>query len=191
MTSSDDIKELRETLREVFSLIRSYQKDFSESKAKLESHLESSKIRVSNYDSDIEELKNKIITISNKVQIVHDFMVGHENQAKGIKGIREKLAWLEYCWGRSCYLPGVQKMRIAIIDDDPGQLQVFSDVIYSALKGVSVDFYDDATKFAQTDDGQYKVVIVDHRFNNGKEWKDVYNGLKNNPQVIVTMTYPP
>lgn len=82
-------------------------------------------------------------------------------------------------------------MRIAIIDDDPGQLQVFSDVIYSALKGVSVDFYDDATKFAQTDDGQYKVVIVDHRFNNGKEWKDVYNGLKNNPQVIVTMTYPP
>lgn len=81
-------------MREVFSLIRSYQKDFSESKAKLESHLESSKIRVSNYDSDIEELKNKIITISNKVQIVHDFMVGHENQAKGIKGIREKLAWL-------------------------------------------------------------------------------------------------
>ena len=94
-----------------------------------------------------------------------------------------------YCWDSFSNLCWSDKMKIAILDDDPKQLLVFEDLIYSNTRGVSIDFYDSAYKFSQMDSGQYKMIIVDHRFNDGDDWKEVYKRLKNRPQVIVTMTY--
>ena len=76
-------------------------------------------------------------------------------------------------------------MRVAIIDDNVGLLEIYRD----EFSDYDIKLFNDPTKFLQLDHGLYDIVIISHRFGN-ESWKKFSREFKNNPKIIVTSTYP-
>lgn len=76
-------------------------------------------------------------------------------------------------------------MRVAIIDEDAGQLAVYNDL----LEDYRPDLFDSVSKFDHVFCGQYDVIVLTHRYKD-RSWLDVYNDLKDEDTLfIITATY--
>ena len=76
-------------------------------------------------------------------------------------------------------------MKVAIIEPESGQRDVYKDI----LESYDIDLFDSPYKFTQVDSGLYDVILIAHRFGD-ESWLDTYRSLRNAPRVIVTATYP-
>ena len=77
-------------------------------------------------------------------------------------------------------------MRVAIIDEDKGQLELYKDL----LEDFSPERFDSILKFEKVFYNQYDIIVLTHRYGD-RPWIDIYNDLKSDAYFIITATYPP
>lgn len=74
---------------------------------------------------------------------------------------------------------------IAVLDDNSGQLEYFSD----SLRAFNPYVFDSLSEFLRDFHNQYEVIVLCHRFN-GISWKKIYDELKSESTFVVVSTHP-
>ena len=74
---------------------------------------------------------------------------------------------------------------IAVLDDNSGQLEYFSDT----LSDFNPRVFDSLAEFLPDFKDQYSVIVLAHRFN-GISWKKIYDELKSGALFVVVSTHP-